>query len=291
MTLAQPTWFSMQPTRITRLDALIERYDALLLDAYGVLVNLDGALPGAVALIDRLNALGKPYWVLSNTAARLPENAARRYRGFGLAIEPERILTSGMLLGPYFASQGLIGRRTRVLGPPDSVRYVELAGGVPVEPGGDFEVVVLADQDGFPFLETVDGLLSRLFAKLDAGVRVPLILPNPDLVYPKGGGWGITSGSVALMIEAALEQRYRQRDELRFVRLGKPHAALFEAAARTAGSRNLVMIGDQLETDIQGANDFGIDSALVAGGVAGRAPRLSGEGPRPTWLLTSLVEV
>jgi ribonucleotide monophosphatase NagD (HAD superfamily) len=42
------------------LDALIARYDALLLDAYGILVTLDGPMPGAVALIDRLNRVGKP---------------------------------------------------------------------------------------------------------------------------------------------------------------------------------------------------------------------------------------
>jgi HAD superfamily hydrolase (TIGR01450 family) len=268
------------------IDELIARHDALLLDAYGVLVHRDGPLPGAVELIGALNRLAKPYFLLTNTAARLPEHAAERYRGFGLAFEPGQIITSGSLIAPYFAARDLVDRRCAVLGPQDSFHYVERAGGRPVQPHEDFEVLLIGDQVGFPFLESVDAVLSRLIEKLDRGETVPMILPNPDLIYPKSSGFGITSGAVALIIEAALKQRYPDRPDLSFVRLGKPEPGLFEAAVRRAGTRNLVMIGDQIETDIRGANGFGIGSALVAGGVAGFT--IPETGPQPTWLLASI---
>lgn len=278
----------MQTLLGVTLDGLIEHYDALLLDVYGVLVDLDGALPGAADLVARLNRQCIPYWLLSNTAARLPEHAAARYRGFGLEVSAERILTSGMLLTDYFVNHDLAGRATLVLGPEDSRVYVERAGGRPVRPGEDFDVLVLADQAGYPLPETLDAVIGMLFHKLDRGVRIPLLLPNPDLIYPKGRGYGITAGSLALILEAVLARRYPGRDDLTFVRLGKPHPALFQAAAKAAASRNLVMIGDQLETDIQGANDFGIDSVLVLGGVS-RACASTGEGgPVPTYRVTSL---
>lgn len=248
---------------------LIERYDAILLDAYGVLVDLAGALPGAAGWIEALNRRGKDYWLVSNTAARLPEQAARRYQNFGLAIPAERILSSGMLLKPCFASLGLSGKRIRVLGPVDSVCYVEQAGGVVVGPGAAFDALVVADQAGFPFLETLDEVLSALIEYFDAGQDIPMILPNPDLIYPTGKGCGITSGALAVMLESALRQRYPNRPELGFMRLGKPHPGLFEEAARRAGRRKLVMVGDQLETDILGAHAFGIDSALVPGVLTG----------------------
>jgi HAD superfamily hydrolase (TIGR01459 family) len=270
------------PERARFLD-LIDRYDAILLDAYGVLVNLDGALPGAAGWIDELNRRGKPYWLVSNTAARLPENAAARYQGFGLAIPAERILSSGMLLAPCFAEHGLVGRRIRLLGPADSVRYAELAGGIVVGAGEEFDALVIADQAGFDFVEVVDEVLSALFRKYDAGESVPLILPNPDLVYPTARGCGITSGAIAVMMEAALQRRYPERPEIGFVPLGKPHQEMYETAIRLAGSRNVLMVGDQLETDILGANRVGIDSALVPGGITGMRSEFT--EITPTYLL------
>ena len=59
---------------------LLERYPCILLDAYGVLITHDHPLPGADAFIAHLNAAGKPYFVLTNDASRLPGTAARRYR-------------------------------------------------------------------------------------------------------------------------------------------------------------------------------------------------------------------
>ncbi|MGZ8218223.1 HAD-IIA family hydrolase [Methylomagnum sp.] len=277
---------NMIPT--TTIDHLIARYDALLLDAYGVLVHKDGPLPGALALIDALRRAGKPYYMVSNTAAQLPERASERYRFFGLDFAPEQILTAGLLIAPYFAAHGLVGKRCAVLGPPESFRYVELAGAKAVEAFDDFDALLIGDQVGFPFLDGVDTALTQIIRKLDRGLDVPLILPNPDLIFPKANGFGITSGSVALIIEAALRQRYPHRPEIGFVPLGKPQPGLFELAIRRARTRNVVMIGDQIETDIRGANGVGIDSALVTGGVSGLAFAEGDSGPRPTYLLESL---
>ncbi len=274
----------------TTIDALVARYDALLLDALGVLIAEGAALPGAADLVARLNADGKPYLVVSNDASKLPETAAARFEALGLAIGPERILGSGMLLQRHFAERGLAGARVAVLGPPGSVRYVEQAGGVVVPWDGEFDALVIGDESGFPFLEGVDRALSSLFRLLDRGERVHLVVPNPDLVYPRAGGdFGIAAGSMALMFEAALALRYPGRDDVRFVRLGKPHPTIFEEAVARLGTRNAVMIGDQLETDVRGALAFGLDAALVAGGVSRFEAGAVAPERRPTWLLESLV--
>jgi len=63
------------------IDELIDRYDALLLDAYGVLVNGDGALPGAAELVATLNGTGKPYtWspIPRRTCRKAPPPATAR---------------------------------------------------------------------------------------------------------------------------------------------------------------------------------------------------------------------
>lgn len=172
-------WITLEPVaelpEIT-VDALLDRYAVLLLDAYGVLVTSAGAVPGAAAFIARLNRAGKPYYVVTNDASRLAATSARRYQGFGLALDEPRFITSGQLLGPFFAREGLTGAACVVLGTADSVAYVERAGGR----------LVAAD------------------APFDAGREVHLVCANPDLIYPSGIGFGIASDSVALVLEAAL---------------------------------------------------------------------------------------
>jgi ribonucleotide monophosphatase NagD (HAD superfamily) len=275
------------PPPTVTVDELLERHAVLLLDAYGVLLHHGGALAGAGAFVDRLNAGGRAYFILTNDASSLPESTAARFARMGLAIPAERIVTSGSLLTPFFAGRALAGSRCVVLGPEDSREYVRRAGGVIAGPGdGDASVLVLCDEVGFDFVSTIDETLTWLFQRFDAGLPVHLVLPNPDLVYPKSErGFGITAGSVARIFEGALAQRYPRRGGLVFARLGKPNRPIFEEAERRAGTRDLVMVGDQLGTDIRGALDFGIAAALALGGLDRHDPA----GPvQPTYLLPPL---
>ena len=258
----------MSPVPRVTLDDLIDRYSVILFDAYGVLAGSKSVVPGAPEAIDRLNDLSKPYYVLTNDASALPETTATRYARMGLSIDVDRIITSGSLLTRHFQESGLTGSRCVVLGTDDSVSYVDAAGGDVVSYVQEFDTLVLGDQSWPHFLETANGVLTALFNKIDEGRGVSLILPNPDLIYPDGDGFGFASGTAAMMFESALTLRYPGRSDLRFTRLGKPHAAMFEEALRRSGTMDMVMIGDTPETDIRGANAFGIASVLVETGTA-----------------------
>ena len=276
---------------LSSIGALIEQYSALLFDAYGVLVDKAGPLAGACELVSHLNTAGRTYFVLTNSASRLPGNMASGLQEMGLEVPAERLITSGMLLEPYFEAQALTGKACAVLGTNESVEYVKLAGGMPVPAGEDAEVIVIADQAGFPFVETIDAVLSALFRRLDVGQSVHLVLCNPDLVYPfSPGRYGITAGSLAAMLEAVLRERYHDRG-LDFVRLGKPYSPIFEEASRRAGTRDMVMFGDQLATDILGARRFGIDSALVLSGLARESTADWPEDMTPNYVLESLAGI
>ncbi len=273
----------------TSVDALLERYDALLFDAYGVLVHAGGPMPGAAETLGALERAGKAFRLVTNDASALPRTAAARYRRYGLPLRPEHILSSGQLLKHWFAQHRLQGARCAVLGPQDSVRYVEQAGGVVVDVDEAFDALVIGDESGYPFLQTVDTALSTLFRSLDRGETVHLLLPNPDLIFPVGtDGFGFAAGSVALMFEAALARRYPDAG-LRFLRLGKPEPHLYEHAIAELGTRNLAMIGDQLETDIAGARAAGIDSVLLATGVSPADLTKVDPALRPTFWMPSLL--
>lgn len=268
---------------------LVRDHEALLLDAYGVLVDGSGALPGARELVLDLHERGASYLLLTNDASRLPSTLEARFSRLGLPIPGERILASGDLLAAFFRTEGLDGARTVVLGPADSVELVRRAGGdvVPASPGEALDVLAVCDEAGFPFLDTLEAATNMLFTALEAGRSPRLVLPNPDLLYPKSGReFGYAAGSIAQMIEAALALRFPE-SALRFERLGKPHAPIFEEACRRLGTKDAVMVGDQLATDILGARDFGLPSALVGWGLA-RLEELARSEVQPTYVVERL---
>jgi HAD superfamily hydrolase (TIGR01450 family) len=273
----------------TTLDELTDRYDALLIDAYGVLVHSDGAFPGAADFIDALRERQFPFWIVTNDASRLPETAADKYRRSGLDISADQVLTSGMLLEAYFEEHDLEQAPCLVLGTDDSKTYVERAGGRLVSVEEDFEVVVFGDDAGFPFRPTMDALITRLIQTFDAGRSLDLVLPNPDLIYQQGPDrFGVACGSHAGMIERVLAERFPVQTPS-FDRLGKPHPPIYREATRRVGSDSIAMLGDQLATDIRGANAAGIDSVLVAGGVSNLEFSLEDSDVQPDYVMHSLV--
>jgi HAD superfamily hydrolase (TIGR01450 family) len=277
------------PATPTTICALLDRYDGVLLDAYGVLVDAAGLLPGAAALLAELARRNKPYAIVTNDASRSPRTYAARFAGHGVVIEPERFVSSGGLLPRYFRDRGLAGARTCVLGTADSIAYVRDGGGVPValEPHMEIDALAVCDDSGTPVIEGIGFAFSAVVRAVDAGRTPALVLPNPDLVYPKGDGeFGFTAGSMALLIEAALTRRFPTRG-LRFDHLGKPAPHLFTEGQRRTGAARVVMIGDQLETDIAGARAAGIDSALLLSGVS-RWPGTATSGIAPTYLLATI---
>jgi len=269
----------------TTVDALVARYRGFAIDAYGVLVDAGRALPGARALLDQLDRRGVPFVIATNDASRLPGTCERRFAGLGLTIPAARVVTSGELLAGH---PGLRGARTCVLGPEDSFIYAERAGAVPIAPAAGMEIdaIAVCDDDGFDFLRGSEHALSAAVRALDAGRPLALVLPNPDLVYPKAAGeLGFTAGTIAAMIEAVLARRYPAQLP-RFEHLGKPERHLFDRAVDRLGvpRGEVVVLGDQLETDIAGAIAAGVDSALVTG-VSRWTPDAA---IAPTWLVESL---
>jgi HAD superfamily hydrolase (TIGR01450 family) len=270
---------------------LLEKYDVFFLDAYGVLVNAEGPLPGAAEFLQEIVSQGKSYFLLSNDSSRGPHTTWKRYTGFGLPLQQERIITAGMLLPKYFATHGLVGAPCMVLGTDDSRAYVEAAGGFVVSrTDTNASVFVLADDLADSFLDTINDAVTVLFSRLERGLRTHLILPNPDLVFPRNGGFGVTAGAIAHAVEAALTLRDPSGKQ-KFVPLGKPESYIFDEgfSRLPAGitKDRVVMVGDQLATDVLGASRAGIDSALMLTGVS-RLHEIQNAHAKPTHILQNL---
>ena len=268
---------------------LVDRYSGFLVDAYGVLVDGSGPRPGARAFLERVQASGKPFRVVTNDASRSPEACAARYRQLGVPVEGACVLTSGGLLGTYLAAHRCGDPVCLVLGPADAHAYVRAGGWEPIGPERvdpqKTPALVIADDGGFELRAGIEAALSLAYQRREAGWDLMLLLPNPDLVYPKSASqFGYAAGALAHMLETALELRWPGDPRNRFVRLGKPAPALFEHALGELGTRDAVMIGDQLTTDVAGALNVGIDAVWVSSGVG----RLRNDLPTPTYQLDSL---
>ena len=98
------------PPRPTTISELFDRYDGMLLDAYGVLVDASGALPEAPALIAALHRRQMPYAIVTNDASRSVATYVAKLADLGMPVEGDRIITSGSLLPTYFRERGLAGR-------------------------------------------------------------------------------------------------------------------------------------------------------------------------------------
>jgi len=277
------------PEHIT-FAALADRHDAILFDAYGVLVNAAGALPGAAEAVSHLIARDQPFLVVTNDASRSPERASARFTRLGIPVRPEHVLSSGMLIAPALEEQGMRGKRVVVLGTGDSANYARQIGAMVVEPdpADPADAVVIADEGGFDTLGTLDDTLSMILANHARGCHTSLLLANPDLVYPSGAGtFGLTAGSLAGMLERALELLLGAAAP-RFEVLGKPAARHFETALALVGTRNAVMLGDTLHTDIAGAHGVGIASAIVLTGVTTALQVAEAGAHGPTYVMNGL---
>jgi HAD superfamily hydrolase (TIGR01450 family) len=284
------------PTQ-TDISSLIKRYDALFFDSFGVLVDGVDAIPGAVELVNRMNEDDVNYFVVTNDASVSLVKRIAMLESQGFEIPIERIVNSGSLIAGYVEAHYLQGKPTLVLGTQDSKDYAIEAGvrlSEPNDPENEPDAVIVGDNgpyDWKPMLELLLGLLSRRFVQHNP---VRLVLPNPDFIFPNGSGsFGFGAAAFVDLLEKALVRLHGTHDELIASKLGKPYSPIFEEAIRRAGTSNAVMIGDQLETDILGANTAGIDSAVVSTGINRRKSpgdfEELAEELTPRYILASLV--
>ncbi len=275
---------------LTTIAELSEKYQVLLFDAYGVLVRHGAAIRGAAEAIDFLNRSQKPYYILTNDSSKSAERSSEYYRRLGVMVPADNIISSGRLIADYFERHNLRGARCLVIGTADSRSYVREAGGeiVALSDSESAEVIVLCDDEFDGVYPALNTLLNAIAGKMEKGERLSLLLANPDLIYPCGEtGIALAVGSIAGMLEQALEVRFPGTAP-KFCRLGKPFPEIFEFARSLSGTMNMVMIGDQLSTDILGACRFGIDSALCGCGVSDLTKLNYNNGICPTYLLPSL---
>lgn len=252
---------------ITSAAQLIDRYDAFLLDQFGVLHDGTQALPGTIDCLARLLAAGKRCVVLSNTSKRGGAGTGKLHTmGFD-ADGLSGFVASGELAWQYMATEWR-GKKALWFGweGDGNLDYVD---------GLDLTLAPAAEADfilcqGTQMLYdgTGDGLALSLFdaghmdeaaaSALEAGVvrGLPMICCNPDFTALMGGMRKHMPGTLA--------REYEQRGGVD-VSFGKPSTKAFTAGLELLGvdKDRVCHVGDSLHHDIAGANASGVDSLWV----------------------------
>lgn len=285
----------MSQIPVTNCQTLIELYDVLLFDAYGVLVNHLEVLPHAVKLIDHLNHIKKDYLIVTNNASEPSRSIAKKFKERGLKIPEKKILSSGSLIKPWIQEQNLNTCRCLFMGSSLSQKLFkgtqcEITKVADLDPdkNQEFDLLVLCTQEEKNYRANIEKLMTYLFHAKEQNTLPKLLLPNPDLIYPKDTrNFGIVSGMIALVLESALKIRF-PTSEIKFCPLGKPSSYIFKQAKEMFANKKLVMIGDQIETDIKGASLADLDSVLMTGGVVSEKNLSPIQKYLPTYLLKDL---
>ncbi len=256
-------------------DRFLDSYRGYLLDVDGVLVRGDRPLPGAAAALERLQTAGSVLLLTNNSTRSRSEHAERLVR-LGFAVRPDELLPTS-----YLAAVHLL----ETLGPisvwpigEDGLRTeLTAAGHRLAEHPEDAQVVVV----GMDRTLTYDKLAAAHQAlRNGAG----FLATNEDGTYPVPEG--LVPGAGA-MVGALRGIGYEPR-----VVVGKPSPVAFRMALAHVElpSAAVVMIGDRIETDIEGGQRAGLDTALVLSGVSTR-DEVGRLATPPTWIADDLAQL
>ena len=247
------------------------RFDGVLLDIDGVLAVSWKPLPGAVDAVGRLRGSGIPFRMLTNTTTHTRADLAATLSEAGIATAPEEIVTAVVATASYLRANHP-GERVFVLSDGDALADLEGVEVVEDEP----RVVVLGGaSEAFDY-----ATMNRVFRWLMDGAA--LVAMHRNRYWRTSDGWQLDGGAYVAALEDAVG--------VEAVVCGKPAAAAFTAALEQIGvaPERAVMLGDDVENDILGAQSAGLAGALVRTGKFRESDLAAGD---PDFVLGSIAEL
>ncbi|MFL6062939.1 MAG: HAD-IIA family hydrolase [Marmoricola sp.] len=255
--------------------ALSAAYDLAVLDLDGVVYIGAHAVPGAIEALAAAQEAGMHLAFVTNNASRSPAAVAAHLGEIGIETGPEDVVTSAQAAAGVLAGEIPAGSAVFVIGGPGLHDALRERGLVPVTSLDERPVAVVQGYGpDMPWRQVIDGALL---------VRdgLPWVASNTDLTVPTEHGPGPGNGTLVRLVA-----EYAGREP---VVAGKPQPPLFRETLARVGGRSPLVVGDRIDTDIEGARNVGWDSLLVMTGVTTLAD-LAAVAPdvRPTYVAADL---
>jgi HAD superfamily hydrolase (TIGR01450 family) len=255
--------------------ALSSAYDLALLDLDGVVYVGRDAVPGAPEHLAAAASSGMALAYVTNNASRPPGVVAEHLRALGVPAQERDVVTSAQAAARLLAEDLEDGAAVFVIGGAGLWQALEAQGLRPVTSAEDDPRAVAS---GFS-ADVRWGTVVEGAILVRDGVR--WVACNTDRTVPTSRGPGPGNG---ILVGAV-----RDFAGVDPVVAGKPEPTLFQETLRRVGGTRPLVIGDRVDTDIDGARKAGMDSLLVLTGVTGLAELAAvPAGSRPTYLAPTL---
>ena len=226
----------------------------LLIDMDGVIYSGEELIFGADKFINHLLTKGIPFAFMTNNSQRTSLEVVRKLKRLGITVEAKHVYTSAMATGKFLGDQSPNGT-AYVLGEGGLLTSLHENGITLVDT--DPEFVVLGEGRNFT-LEMVQRAVDMILA----GAK--FITTNRD-PSPKKPGWNnLGIAATTAMIEEATGRKA-------FV-TGKPSPVMMRSARKFLGleTAETTVVGDTMETDIQGGVQMGYKTILVLSGISSK---------------------
>ncbi|XCB30164.1 HAD-IIA family hydrolase [Arcanobacterium hippocoleae] len=260
------------------MKTLVENFAGLFLDLDGVCYLGDAPAPNAPEGLEKARKLGVKQAFITNNSGRTPEVVAEHLTRIGIPASPDTVVNSAMSTADQMLAYLQPGTRVLCVGGEGLRKALSDVG---------FEIVTSADAAPSA---AVQGLsqdvgwqeLSEVCLAVKAGAKY--FATNIDATIPKERGEMLGNGSLVAAVKNAAG--------VTPISSGKPDRYIYEYAAKHTGLKQVLAVGDRLNTDIAGAVNARIPSLHVLTGVnSARDVVLAPESERPTYLGIDMLDL
>ncbi|AEI88385.1 MAG: Ribonucleotide monophosphatase NagD, HAD superfamily [Candidatus Midichloria mitochondrii] len=259
---------------------LVGKYNLFLIDLYGVMHDGINHFEKAAEAVNYLRDEGKKVIFFSNTP-RPKEDVERKLIGMSPKLKDFEIVTSGeffkyTLRHPKkydldFLSQYAFPLSNNLDHPLLTIPNLKITNSIETAS----YLLIIASVKNKADLSMFDRILEQAVKR-----NLPCICPNPDLVARQGKDIIYTAGSFALKYKELGGNVYY---------MGKPENNFYKFALDNNNiiTQYVLAVGDNLYTDIKGANGSGLDSLFVKNGVCDKddVNTLMNIGLKPTYII------
>ena len=233
------------------LSSIVDNYQLFYVDLWGVVHNGISLHKEAIKALTEITKRGKEYILLTN--APRPNNVVKNFlRKMGMEEDIiQHVFTSGEASLSYL-KKNLIDKKFFHVGPSRDIDLFK-----------DFEEMKSNQIENAEYI-ICTGLFEQREEDLkyykelfEKNLKKKMICTNPDLIVDRGNKRELCAGSIAIIFE-------KMGGEV--IYFGKPYPEVYNQSINNKGKR-VLSIGDNLNTDIKGANLLNYDSLIISNGV------------------------